>query len=499
VQPDFDAFAREAETQTVVPVWEEWVAETIDPVKVYRLLGPGPGSFVLESSEGGRLARYTIIGRNPWLSFISRGKESTVIVNGSEERVHGNCLGTLKEVISRYRLSADSRLPRYWGGGVGYFAYDWVRNLERLPSRGADDLGLPDCWLVFPREVLIFDHWRRCLQAVIFVKTTSNLREAYRMAAEELREVRRRLEEKPPRSPEQEPAVIGGLPTSNFTSEQFCEAVAKAKEYIFAGDIFQVVLSQRWATSFDGSPLAVYRVLRRLNPSPYMFYLDLGAVRLVGSSPEMLVRVEGTQVETNPIAGTRPRGRTLIQDAALERELVADPKERAEHVMLVDLARNDLGRVCAAGTVRVSQFMEVEKYSHVMHLVSRVQGELAPEFDPVDVLAACFPAGTVSGAPKVRAMEIIEELEPVRRGPYAGAVGYVSLNGNLDTCLAIRTLIFAGGKVYLQAGAGIVAGSNPQAEYHETVNKAKALFRALEIASSQELYSALEATGGKQG
>lgn len=484
MKPSLETYREQAACCDLVPVWEEWLADRITPVEAYWQLGGGPGSFLLESAEGGRMGRYSVIGLDPWLTFLARGKEITLIEAERRQVIHGDSLAVLKEVFSRYRLSADENMPRFWGGGVGYFAYDWVRGLERLPSLAADDLGLPDCWLLFPRQLVVFDHWRRSLRAVILTRPGSNFVASYQAAGAEMRLLRRRLESDLPLPPAT--GATAGKPCSNMTRQQFIDAVIKAKDYILAGDIFQVVLSQRWEVPFSGEPLAVYRALRYINPSPYLFYVNFGSLQLVGSSPEMLVRVEGQKVETNPIAGTRPRGATAAADRDLERELLADAKERAEHVMLVDLARNDLGRVCLAGTVRVERFIEVEKYSHVMHLVSQVQGILAPGLDALDVLGACFPAGTVSGAPKVRAMEIIEELEPVRRGPYAGAVGYVSFGGNLDTCLAIRTLVFTGGKAYVQAGAGIVAGSKPEAEYQETVNKARALWRALEMVAGEE-------------
>ncbi|MGB9885938.1 MAG: anthranilate synthase component I [Moorellales bacterium] len=484
MQPDFISYSDQASRLELVPVWEEWLADTLTPIEAYCRLGGGPGTFLLESAEEGRLARYSLIGREPWMWFRSRNGRMEIRQGDKRQFAVGKTLEGLKTLFSRYWLPAQEEGPRFWGGGVGYFAYDWVRELERLPARVPDDLKLPDCWLMFPSQLLIFDHWRRSLRAVVFTRPQGRPEPAYLEAEAELSALRHRLA-----LPSVTPPVGGviyGPASANLTPEQFAAAVAKAKEYIFAGDIFQVVLSQRWEIPFRGDPLAVYRALRYLNPSPYLFYLDFGPLQLVGSSPEMLVRVEGNRAETNPIAGTRPRGRSPEEDRDLAAELLADPKERAEHVMLVDLGRNDLGRVCLPGTVKVERFMEVERYSHVMHLVSRVQGKLSPERGPLDVLAACFPAGTVSGAPKVRAMEIIEELEPVRRGPYAGAVGYVSFTGNLDTCIAIRTLVISSGRAFAQAGAGIVAGSKPEAECQETLNKARVLFRALELASGAE-------------
>ncbi|MCR4418992.1 MAG: anthranilate synthase component I [Clostridia bacterium] len=484
MQPELAGYREQAACRSVVPVWEEWLADALTPIEAYCRLGGGAGSFLLESAEEGRFSRYSLLGREPWMWVKAREGRTEIITDSGEEAREERSSEVLKELLPRYRVPAPSDGTRFWGGGVGYFAYDWARELERLPETLPDDLGLPDCWLMFPRQLILFDHWRRSLRAVVFTRPEGQVEAAYRSAAAELGSLRRRLAT--PASLPPVGGVVTGAVRSNFTPERFAGAVTRAKEYIFAGDVFQVVLSQRWEMPFQGDPLAVYRALRYLNPSPYLFYLDFGPLQLVGSSPEMLVRVEGEKVETNPIAGTRPRGGTAEEDRALEAELLADPKERAEHVMLVDLGRNDLGRVCAPGTVEVEHFMEIERYSHVMHLVSRVQGEVASGLGPVDVLAACFPAGTVSGAPKVRAMEIIEELENVRRGPYAGAVGYVSLNGNLDTCLAIRTLIFCGGRAYIQAGAGIVARSRPEAEYRETVNKARVLFQALELAGRHE-------------
>lgn len=378
-------------------------------------------------------------------------------------------------------------VPPFYGGWVGYWAYDMVRFFERLPQRAREDLSLPWAWLVIPEILLVFDHVRR--DALVFILVEQRQQEdpehARDQAQPHLTALLKRLQKPLPPTPPL--AAVAETPWRfHLTQQAFERMVHRAKAYIAAGDIFQVVLSQRLSRTTPVHPLAIYRALRHLNPSPYMFYLDMGGrppLRLIGASPEMLVRLRDGLAETRPIAGTRPRGRTPEDDAALEAELRSDPKERAEHVMLVDLGRNDLGRVCEYGTVQVPDFMVVERYSHVMHLVSRVVGQLRPEYDAWDLLQAAFPAGTVSGAPKIRAMEIIEELEPVRRGPYAGAVGYIGFQGNMDTCITIRTIVMQGQTVYLQAGAGIVDDSIPRREWEETLHKARALGQAVEMAS----------------
>jgi anthranilate synthase component 1 len=374
---------------------------------------------------------------------------------------------------------AHPSLPRFSGGAVGYFGYDLVRSWERLPVRRPDDLHLPTCYLVVADTVVIFDHVRHTMKIVANALVDDDGGVAYRQAVEKVERLYEALRSPlvPPNGAGRvQPVVDTDMPVAGFLG-----AVERAKEYIRAGDIFQVVLSRRFSMGLDGvDGLDIYRALRTVNPSPYMFFLDFDGVKIIGSSPELLVRLEGGVVETRPLAGTRPRGATEADDLTMEAQLLADEKERAEHVMLVDLGRNDLGRVCDYGTVRVTDLMQVERFSHVMHIVSDVQGRLRPGLDAVDVLRACFPAGTVTGAPKVRAMEIIDELEPVARGPYAGAVGYFSFSGSMDTAITIRTIVMAGGRAYIQAGAGIVADSVPEREYVETVNKAKALVRAIE-------------------
>ncbi|MDN5348469.1 MAG: anthranilate synthase component [Clostridia bacterium] len=501
MQLGLEAFPEQTCAYVLAPVWEETLADTETPISLYLRFAYGsPGSFLLESVEGGeRLGRYSIIGFDPILSFTSRGGITVIRgASGHEEfQFKGNPFDFLRQYLNRLTLASQEGLPRFSGGLVGYLGYDLVRFLERLPEKARDDLGLPDAYLFLNRFYLIYDHLRRTVKVLCLVHTTGG-EEAYRAAALRVKAICREIaggKTKPGLAQagamaHQAEAGIDPqflMPHQeergccfNMTREEFIAKVRRIKEYIAAGDVLQVVLSQRMSVSFRGDTFKVYRNLRSLNPSPYMFYLNFPGVQLAGSSPEMLVRVENGEIENRPIAGTRPRGRNAEEDQALARELAANEKERAEHLMLVDLGRNDVGRVAQAGTVMVPQFMQIENYSHVMHLVSSVTGKLAPGKEALDALMACFPAGTVSGAPKVRAMEIIEELEPTRRGPYAGAVGYLGLNGNLDTCIAIRTLVFSGGQAYVQAGAGIVADSDPEAEYQETLHKAAALLQVME-------------------
>jgi anthranilate synthase component 1 len=386
-----------------------------------------------------------------------------------------------KKFLEGLRVYRDPRLPRFWGGFVGYVAYDVVRFFEPVPIGKKDVIDLPDMFFFVTELVLIHDNLSGKVKVVVPIFPKEGAEKEYQRAEETLQEALKRIYEGcvyPKNYQDKEPELF--LWRSNFTKEGFEEAVLKAKEYIAQGDVIQVVLSQRFSRTFKGNAEDIYRVLRFLNPSPYMFYLDFGDFQVVGSSPEVLVRLEEGKVLTRPIAGTRRRGNTEEEDRALERELLADEKERAEHLMLVDLGRNDLGRVCKPGTIKVADFMRVERYSHVMHLVSDVEGDVMEGLSAFDVLKACFPAGTVSGAPKVRAMQIIEELEPERRGIYAGSVGYVSFDGNMDMAIAIRTAVCRGGKVFVQAGAGIVADSDPEKEWWETVNKAKALMKAVD-------------------
>jgi len=511
INPSRDQFlqvARSVQGTAVVPVWREWVADTETPVSALLKLGHLRPVFLLESADGGeRVGRYSFLGLQPFWELRAQGDVVTVHRGDRTEERTGDPVAVMRSEIHRYRAAAAGPLPRFYGGAVGYLSYEWVHRLEKLPRPRVSRLGWPEAVFVMAGVVLVFDHLRHTVTVVVNQLLDGDSDSCYSRAAARIEEVQHHLAGSLPRAscphgvregefsvprmplppdgqrsllPERETGAEGF--TSNFTREEFCRCVRRAKEYIRAGDIFQVVLSQRLERRLRAHPLDVYRVLRALNPSPYMFYLDLGDRYLAGASPEMLVRVEEGWVETRPIAGTRPRGRDAEEDERLAGELVADPKERAEHVMLVDLGRNDVGRVCQPGTVRVTEFMTVERYSHVMHIVSAVRGKLCPDVDAFGALASCFPAGTLTGAPKVRAMEIIRELEPEERGPYGGAVGYFSFSGNADTCITIRTVLMSEGRAVVQAGAGIVADSDPEREYEETMNKARALLLAVERA-----------------
>lgn len=480
----------------LVPFCRELAVDLETPVSVYlKLRGNGPG-FLLESVERAeRIGRYSFLGFHPRRQIIGRGREVRLLDGKRAEMrllAEGeDPLHVVTAELARYRPVAPVHevlpdVPYFFGGIVGYMGYDLVRFFERLPATASDALNLPDVHLLLTDTLVVFDHVRHRLLTFANVHTPpgSDLDLLYDEAVARLDEIEARVRAPLPPIPAP-PQRNGGELRSNMSREQFEAAVRRAKEYIAAGDIFQVVLSQRLSRRTYADPFTIYRALRRINPSPYMFFLELDGeppVHLIGSSPEVLVRLQGREAEVRPIAGTRPRGRDGAEDRALESELLADPKERAEHVMLVDLGRNDLGRVCEFGSVRVPDLFTIERYSHVIHIVSRVTGVLREGLDACDLLRATFPAGTVSGAPKVRAMEIIEELEGVRRGPYAGAVGYFGFNGNMDTCITIRTILMLGETAYLQAGAGIVADSDPTREWEETLHKARALGVAIDMA-----------------
>jgi anthranilate synthase component I len=493
IQPTCEQFLAHAAEFRVVPVWRELLADLETPLSVHaKLAGRGP-SFLLESAEHGeRWGRYSFVGFDPFL--VLRGHRGEVSWDGeppAEVAGASGPLDALARATGAFRAPPVLGLPLH-GGAVGYLGYDAVREVERVPDTGADDLELPDVLMLFPRHVVALDHLRQVLTVVtnVVVDTDDDqeLTRRYAAAVDATDAVVRRLSAAPPPlRPVAPPAADGRAAPrapSNLEVGDYEAMVERVKEHIRAGDTFQTVVSQRFAVPTPASAFDLYRVLRVINPSPYLYLLDLGEAQIVGSSPEALVQLHDRHVETWPIAGTRPRGATPEQDRERERELVADAKERAEHVMLVDLARNDLGRVCEVGSVRVGEMMHVERYSHVMHLVSSVTGRLRDGLGPVDVLRAVFPAGTVSGAPKVRAMEIIDDLEPTRRGPYAGAVGYVDLAGNLDTCITIRTVVLKDGVAYVQAGAGIVADSDPRTEEAETRAKAGAVLAAIHAAEA---------------
>jgi anthranilate synthase component 1 len=482
--PDFATFASLAAQGNLIPVYREIMADLDTPVSAFRKIDDGRYSFLLESIEGGeKWARYTFLGSSP--SEVIRSRGNTVELLTEEGAVRreevSDPLAFVRDYLKRYTPVAIPGIPRFFGGAVGYLGYDMVRYFENLPTAKPAVIGAYDSYFVITDTIVIFDNVRQKIKVVsnAHLDTGKTAQAAYEEATAKIDAIIGKL--KVPLPPQVDnPAARRVAFTSNVTREEFEEAVVKAKEYVRAGDIIQVVLSQRFSGELTVDPLDIYRVLRTLNPSPYMFFLRLEDTLVVGASPEVMVRKEGSKAELRPIAGTRPRGATVEEDERLEQELLDDPKERAEHVMLVDLGRNDLGRVCRTGTVRVSELMVVEHYSHVMHIVSNVQGELVEGKDAFDVVRATFPAGTLSGAPKVRAMEIIDELEPLRREIYGGAVGYFSFSGNMDMAIAIRTLVVKDGKVHLQAGAGIVADSDPAAEYRETVNKAMAVVKAIE-------------------
>jgi anthranilate synthase component 1 len=504
LRPDFKEFSRLARTATLVPVVKSISADLLTPVSAFLAIAAGePDAFLLESVEGGeRIGRYTFLGVRPFLRLQSRGDEIRIERGRRVEARTGNVFDVIKELLRQHRPATIEGLPPFTAGAVGYCAYDIVRRLENIGERAVNDLDVPDCVLMFFDRVLAFDHLHHQIHIVASVDVSRGAtRAAYQRAVREIARIERQLATGWKPSYWRKPAAKSKLKVKARTPKPtFLDSVRQAKEYIAAGDIFQVVLSQRWDFEPAVEPLDLYRALRTVNPSPYMYFLRFGScgagalarrgsrannsepLHVLGSSPEMLIRVTGRKLEYRPIAGTHPRGKDEAADAALEKKMREDEKERAEHVMLVDLGRNDLGRVSEYGSVKVRDLMFVERYSHVMHLVSALEGRLRPELDAMDAFAACFPAGTLSGAPKVRAMQIIEELEPTRRGVYGGSVLYADFAGNLDSCIAIRTLLMKGKKAYLQAGAGIVADSDPQREFEETENKSRAVLRAVEMA-----------------
>jgi anthranilate synthase component I len=487
ISPGPEEFVRRAERGNLVPVYREILADLETPVTAFLKIGGGPHSFLLESVAGGeKIGRYSFISGAPFMVLKTKGREVEVLRDGRREARElapgEDPLHVLKELMGGFRMVPDPELPPFCGGAVGYIGYDAVRFFERLPDRNPDDRGLPDCYFVFTDTLLIFDHVRHRIKVLCLARVEGDPRAAYEAAVEKIEalvaRLRTPLEHPRPSSRKEVPLEVVSIPSR----EEHEAAVLKAKEYIAAGDIIQVVLSRRMAVEVSASPFEIYRALRSVNPSPYMFFLQFEDCQLIGASPEILVTERGGSVVTRPIAGTVRRGKTPEEDAVLEAQLLADPKERAEHIMLVDLHRNDIGRVCEYGSVAVDQLMVTEKYSHVIHIVSNVVGRLRKDRDGYDLIRAAFPAGTLSGAPKIRAMEIIEELEPVKRGPYGGAIGYFSFNGDLDTAITLRTIVMQGGTAYVQAGGGIVADSDPAAEYQETVSKAGALLRAIEMA-----------------
>jgi anthranilate synthase component 1 len=503
IQPSRKDFIALAKKHTLVPVYHTLTADLETPVSAFlRAAWQERECFLLESVEGGeQVGRYTFIGINPYKRIVARGRHIDITEGGRTTRIDGDIFHVLRDALSGHKPARIAGLPPFTAGAVGFFAYDAVRQIERLPNHANDELGVPDACLLFFDEVLAFDHVRKQIWMIATADVTlADPDAAYDNAVQRLGALEKRLSKPLPKIPAK---LSNPVQVKRRTSKaKFLAAIERTKEYIAAGDIFQAVLSQRLDVSTGMDAFQVYRSLRTVNPSPYMYFLrftpdgPLGspatkpdrkgkapaALELAGSSPELLVRVHDNNVEYRPIAGTRPRGNSEEEDQRLEEEMMHDDKERAEHVMLVDLGRNDVGRVSEFGTVKVDRLMFVERYSHVMHIVSSIQGKLRPELTAIDALRACFPAGTLSGAPKVRAMEIIEELEPSRRGTYGGAVLYADFSGNLDSCIAIRSLLTTGGKGYVQAGAGIVADSIPELEHQESLNKAQAVIRAIERA-----------------
>jgi anthranilate synthase component 1 len=488
--PSRESFRELAHRGNLIPVYREIIADMETPVSAFHKIDTGDHSFLFESVEkGNKFARYSFLGASPHLIFQARGKTIT-LREGAEQRAYaieeGDPLHELERLMSGYRPVPVDGLPLFYGGAVGYIGFEAVTQFEpTVPRAKKDDLGVPDAYFFITDTLLIFDHLERRIKIVANAHVADPTRadRAYDEAVAKIEELEARLARAVPGRLLPVFSDIAPLePAVNMTRDQYVKMTEAMQEYIRAGDIFQVVPSQRFEVPFDHPPVDLYRALRLINPSPYMFILKLGGMALVGSSPELHVRCEEGKVQIRPIAGTRPRGQTPEEDDRLTAELLADPKERAEHVMLVDLARNDVGRVCQFNTVRLTDFMITERYSHVMHIVSNVEGELTPGHSAYDVMRATFPAGTVSGSPKIRAMQIIADMEPTCRGTYAGAVGYFGFSGNLDSCIAIRTVLLKDGKAYLQAGGGLVADSTPLGEYQESINKAKAGLKALAMA-----------------
>ena len=488
IQPSFKEFRRLAKQGNLVPVYQELLMDLETPLSFFKRLERDRYSFLLESVEGSeRWARYSFLGTQPRRIFKARGKQIEIIENGKSTKLVSQApLRVLEELMQGFRPVPVAGVPPFFGGALGYVAYDAVEQFHEIKNDKKDPLGMPEIFFLFVQTLVAFDNLKHTIKVIdnVFVEPKTDFRRAYDASVKRIGKVISSLQKKPRGI---EPRDLGQGKgrqkfRSNLSQSDFKKAVSRAKEYIKAGDIIQAVLCQRLETETDSDPFEIYRALRYVNPSPYMFYLELEELRVIGSSPETMVRLTGDTIELRPIAGTRRRGATPEEERELEADLLADPKERAEHIMLVDLGRNDVGRVAAIGSVEVNELMAIERYSHVIHIVSNVRGKLAAGQSPFDLFISAFPAGTVSGAPKVRAMQIISELEPQKRALYAGAIGYFGYNGNLDTCIVIRTIVMKGKKVYINAGAGIVADSDPALEYQETLNKARAMLKAVELA-----------------
>ncbi len=482
--PSLEDFKSYCLLGNIIPVYREILADTETPVSAFMKTDDGGGAFLLESVEGGeKLGRYSFLGISPMAVIESKGREVQITEEESYLTFEGDPIDIIKEYLSTYSVVDVEGAPKFPGGAIGYIGYDAIRHIEKLPSVTVDDLKVPEIYLMLTDTFMAFDNVEHKIKVVsnVHVPEGVNPEEAYSASVDKIDALIERLKNGKMHTgnggTEGEAEI-----SSNFKREDFMDAVRKTKEYIHNGDIIQAVISQRFEAPLSSKPFDIYRSLRMINPSPYMFFLRAGGVTLAGSSPEILVGTDGENIRVRPIAGTRKRGETEAEDIALEEDLLADPKERAEHIMLVDLGRNDIGRVSETGSVEVDELMLIERYSHVMHIVSNVKGRLKEGKDPFDALRACFPAGTLSGAPKVRAMEIIEEMEPVRRGVYGGSVGYISFSGVMDMAITIRTVLIKDEMVYIQAGAGIVADSDPAKEYEETVNKAMGMFKAVNMA-----------------
>lgn len=486
--PNFEEFKLLAAKGNIVPVYRQLISDTLTPVSAFQKISDVEYAFLLESAAGGeKISRYSILGINPFVEFtsfgnrieIKRGANKTEVIHAKDP------LEVLRKEMDAFDPVIVNDLPKFFFSVVGYIGYDTVRHYERLPNIPKDDLSLPDIQMMFYNTVIIFDHLTKTMKVVYAAQVDNDgLENVYNEAIRKIDIVIDKLRT-PVMSLSDDITSSGEVTipfSSNFEKADFLQAVDHCKEYIRAGDIFQVVISQRLKTRTQADPFSIYRILRSINPSPYMFYLKMGDLKLIGASPEVMVKVDGKKITVRPIAGTRKRGRDDSEDIQFEQELIADPKERAEHIMLLDLGRNDVGRVSRYGSVHIDEKMVIERYSHVMHITSSVCGELQDGKSAFDSLKACLPAGTLSGAPKIRAMEIIDEIEKTKRGPYGGAVGYFDFFGNMNTCITIRTILLKGNDAYIQAGAGIVADSVPEREYEETLNKAKGLLKAIELA-----------------
>src|SRR5262245_13452806 len=488
IKPNFKEFCQFAKQGNLVPVYQELLMDLETPLSFFKRLERDRYSFLLESVEGSeRWARYSFLGTAPSRVFKARGNEVEIIERGKSRKLKTAApLDILRDLLGGCRAVAVPGVPPFFGGALGYVSYDAVEQFHEIANQKADPLGMPEIFFLFVQTLVAFDNLKHTIKVIdsVQINEKTNLRRAYYASVRRIRKVISSLQKKPRGIEARDLSQGGGKQKfrSNLTQAGFENAVSRAKEYIHAGDVIQFVLCQRLETETRCDPFEIYRALRFVNPSPYMFYLELEDLRVIGSSPETMVRLTGDAIELRPIAGTRRRGVTAEEERELEADLLADPKERAEHIMLVDLGRNDVGRVAEIGTVEVNELMAIERYSHVIHIVSNVRGKLAPDKSSFDLFVSAFPAGTVSGAPKIRAMEIISELEPQKRGLYAGAIGYFGYNGNLDTCIVIRTIVMKGKKAYITAGAGIVADSDPKLEYQETLNKASAMLRAVALA-----------------